>query len=68
MAKSTIPVHSGESISNEEKKCPTHGIALKSGMKYQDICLECEPCYKQWCSGCERRLWDCLCIKPHTWE
>lgn len=48
--------------------CPKCGSELKSGLKYTDICLECEPVYKARCGGCQRILWDCMCIKPHTWE
>ncbi|MCA9814924.1 MAG: hypothetical protein R3C24_05105 [Cyanobacteriota/Melainabacteria group bacterium] len=53
---------------SEAKSCPNCGSELKSGLKYTDICLECEPAYKARCSGCQRILWDCMCIKPHTWE
>ena len=53
---------------SEKKSCDKCGTALKSGMKYEDICTTCNPTFKEWCSGCERRLWDCMCIKPHTWE
>lgn len=54
---------------SEEKSCPNCGSTdLKSGLKYTDICLDCEPAYKARCGGCQRLLWDCMCIKPHTWE
>lgn len=48
--------------------CSTCGTELKSGMKYQNVCTTCDPTYNNWCGGCQRRLWDCMCIKPHTWE
>ena len=48
--------------------CATCGAETKGGMKYENICTVCEPVYLQRCSGCERRLWDCMCIRPHTWE
>ena len=52
--------------------CPdgcTHcNTPLKSGLKYQGICTTCNPNYLQRCGGCQRQLWDCMCIKPHTWE
>ncbi len=47
------------------KKC---GGKLKSGMKYENVCTACEPIYLNRCSGCQRQLWDCMCIRPHTWE
>ena len=48
--------------------CPKCGGELKSGMKYTDICTNCEPIYLKRCSSCERQLWDCMCIHPHRWE
>jgi len=48
--------------------CTTCGDTLKSGLKYKDICTTCQPVFMQRCSGCQRLLWDCLCIRPHTWE
>jgi hypothetical protein len=56
------------SASADKKCCPTCQCELKSGMKYENICTTCQPLYLNHCSGCQRRLWDCMCIKPHTWE
>lgn len=50
------------------KNCGTCGSQLKGGMKYQDICTTCQPVYNSRCSGCQHLLWDCMCIRPHTWE
>lgn len=44
------------------------GSKLKSGLKYKDVCTTCNPQYATRCGGCQRLLWDCMCIKPHTWE
>lgn len=52
----------------DEKNCSTCSGELKSGMKYQNVCPTCEPSYNQFCGGCQRKLWSCMCIKPHTWE
>lgn len=52
----------------DEGNCKTCGSALKSGIKYQNICTVCQPIYKGRCSGCQHLLWDCMCIRPHTWE
>lgn len=53
---------------NKKKCCSTCSGELKSGMKYQDVCTTCEPSYDRFCGGCQRKLWSCMCIKPHTWE
>lgn len=58
----------GSAAPQAATNCAEHGTPLKGGMKYQGICLDCQPHFAQWCSGCEHRLWDCMCIKPHTWE
>lgn len=50
------------------KNCSKCGSQLKSGMKYENVCTSCEPVYLNRCSGCQHLLWDCMCIKPHTWE
>lgn len=52
----------------DNKPCGKCGNATKSGMKYENVCTVCEPVYLNRCSGCQRILWDCMCIKPHTWE
>lgn len=52
----------------KEKSCPKCGTKLLSGIKYKHICTTCEPLYQNWCSGCQHRLWDCMCVRPHTWE
>lgn len=44
------------------------GSKLKSGLKYKNVCTTCNPQYATRCGGCQRLLWDCMCIKPHTWE
>jgi hypothetical protein len=54
--------------SSKKKCCSTCSGELKSGMKYENVCTTCEPVYNQFCSGCQRKLWSCMCIKPHTWE
>ena len=48
--------------------CPKCCSELNNGLKYTDICLECQPAYKARCGGFHGNLWDCMCIKPHTWE
>jgi len=53
---------------NQKKCCPTCSGELKSGMKYENVCTTCEPSYDRFCGGCQRKLWSCMCIKPHTWE
>ncbi len=52
----------------KEHSCGKCGSKTKSGMKYENVCTTCEPVYLNRCSGCQRILWDCMCIKPHTWE
>jgi hypothetical protein len=53
---------------SEKADCKKCGCQLKSGMKYENVCTTCEPIYLNRCSGCQRQLWDCMCIRPHTWE
>lgn len=60
--------HGSAAPQQEAKTCAVHGTPLKGGLKYQGICLDCQPNFSNWCSGCEHKLWDCMCIKPHTWE
>lgn len=55
----------GAAKSADTCKC---GSKLKSGLKYKDVCTTCNPQYATRCGGCQRLLWDCMCIKPHTWE
>jgi len=70
-SKTTTPANTNTpgTGDGEKKCCPKCGnTALKGGIKYQDICTTCEPVYLNRCSGCQRLLWDCMCIRPHTWE
>ncbi|MGE0264734.1 MAG: hypothetical protein AB7V06_18810 [Candidatus Obscuribacterales bacterium] len=66
--RSSSAAPTGSTTVETAKSCPTCGDTLKGGMKYTDICTTCEPTYKNRCGGCQRLLWDCMCIRPHTWE
>ena len=68
MAQNNTPTNTPGPGTGEKKNCPKCGSALKGGIKYEDICTTCEPVYLNRCSGCQRLLWDCMCIRPHTWE
>lgn len=50
------------------KSCPKCGTALVGGIKYTDICTKCEPFYLSRCGSCYHPYWDCICVRPHTWE
>ncbi len=70
---SQLPTQAQPQLQPEgQNLCPdgcTHcSTPLKSGLKYEGICTTCQPIYLQRCGGCQRQLWDCMCIKPHTWE
>ncbi|MBX9940436.1 MAG: hypothetical protein K2Y32_14350 [Candidatus Obscuribacterales bacterium] len=54
--------------STKSCNCSDCGSALKSGLKYENICTTCQPQFNSRCGGCQRLLWDCMCIRPHTWE
>ena len=50
------------------KPCPSCATPMVSGPKYQDICTKCQPGYLAQCCGCSHALWECICVKPATWE
>jgi hypothetical protein len=64
----SITLSPSPALTEKPKSCPTCSTPLKSGIKYEDKCTTCEPIYLNRCSGCQRQLWDCMCIRPHTWE
>lgn len=48
--------------------CAHCSTPLKGGLKYEGVCTTCDPIYLQRCGGCQRQLWSCMCVRPHTWE
>ena len=52
----------------QDKNCPKCGTKLVGGIKYQDVCTTCEPFYLTRCGSCWRPYWDCICVRPSTWE
>ncbi len=48
--------------------CPHCKTPLRGGLKFEAVCVTCEPVYLQRCGGCQRQLWNCMCVRPHTWE
>lgn len=53
---------------DKDPVCPTCSTVLKGGLKYENICTTCNPQFLNRCGGCQRLLYDCMCIRPHTWE
>lgn len=52
----------------QKKTCPKCGTELVGGIKYQDVCTTCEPFYLTRCGSCYHPYWDCICVRPSTWE
>lgn len=68
MENSKQPSGDGTTPDTKDETCAKCKTPLVGGIKYQGICTTCEPVYLTRCGSCYRTLWDCICVRPSTWE